>query len=281
MEQTSSGLWEALDLDATPGGGGPPVVAIVGGGGKTTLLYRLGREAEAQGRRAFLGGTTRFTPVGSGAASGQMPPLVMAEEARLIEAARLALETQPVVVVTPGSAPQGRFAALSVATVDALARVDGLGLLALEADGSKMRPFKAPADHEPVVPPSATHVVAVVGADAVDAPLDEAHVHRPERVRALLEDSGLDVAHCGAEVIARVLLHPEGGRRGAEGREFAVLVNKADTHPREAAELARVLMAGGAPRVVVAALRDEGTPVRDVLSVRTSSGALDGGSGRM
>jgi probable selenium-dependent hydroxylase accessory protein YqeC len=258
MKQASSGLWEALDLD---GRAGPPVVAIVGGGGKTTLLYGLGHEAVARGRRAILGGTTRFTP----AASGRMPPLVMAAESQLVEAARLALEAQPLVVVTPGSEPQERFAALTPATADALARTDGLGLLAVEADGSKMRPFKAPAEHELVVPPSATHVVAVVGADAVGARLDEEHVHRPERVRALLAGSGLDVTRCAPEVIARVLLHPEGGRRGVDGRPFAVLVNKADAHPREAAELARELVAAGAPRVVVASLRDAAAPARKVL----------------
>jgi probable selenium-dependent hydroxylase accessory protein YqeC len=34
-----------------------------------------------------------------------------------------------------------------------------------EADGSRMRPFKAPAEHEPVIPEETTLVVPVVGAD--------------------------------------------------------------------------------------------------------------------
>ena len=36
-----------------------------------------------------------------------------------------------------------------------------------EADGSRMRPFKAPAAHEPVIPAETTLVVPVVGADKV------------------------------------------------------------------------------------------------------------------
>jgi molybdenum cofactor cytidylyltransferase len=264
MTRVSSGLWEALGLDR---GSEPPVVAIAGGGGKTTLLYALGREAAARGRTAILGGTTRFTPT----VGRRMPPVVMADEPDLVPAARRALGEQPVVVVTPGRAVQGRFAALSPEVANALARLDGLGLLALEADGSKQRPFKAPAEHEPVVPASATHIVVVVGADAVGTPLDEAHVHRPERVRALLEGSGLDAARCTPGAIAHVLLHPEGGRRGVERRAFAVMVNKADTHPGEAADLARTLAAAGAPRVIVAALRDEATPVREVRGAGPAS----------
>lgn len=252
-------LWGALALDAAQ----PPVVAIVGGGGKTSLLYRLGREAEARGLRAVLGGTTRFTRD----PAGRMPRMIVEREAALAERVAEALEEDAVVVAATGREPQHRLASLSDATVGALARIDGLGLLALEADGSKMRPFKAPADHEPVIPTAATHVVAVVGVDAIDAPLDEAHVHRPERVRAVLEGEGAAPgATCTVDAIARVLASSQGGRKYAGGRHFAVLVNKADRDPGGAQRLAEALRHAGVPRVVVAALRDEAQPVRAVLS---------------
>jgi molybdenum cofactor cytidylyltransferase len=251
QSQTPLDLWGALGLDAAA----PPVVAIVGGGGKTSLLFALGREAARRGVRAVLSGTTRFTrPPGS-------PPLAVFQSDPAAEVGA-ALDRDPVIVATSGLEPQERFAALTVDEAEALARIPGLGLLAVEADGSRMLPFKAPAEHEPVIPPSATHVVAVVGADAVDAPLDEAHVHRPERVRALL-DGPAD--RCTVEVITRVLLHPAGGRKGAGERAFAVVVNKADAHPEAANALARALVEAGAPRVVVAALRDAATPVRAVF----------------
>ena len=250
-------LWGALALDAAQ----PPVVAIVGGGGKTSLLYRLGREAEARGLRAVLGGTTRFTRD----PAGPMPPIIVEREAALAERVSEALERAAVVVAATSREPQHRLASLPDAVASALARIDGLGLLALEADGSKMRPFKAPADHEPVIPSAATHVVAVVGADAIDAPLDEAHVHRPERVRALLGGEGGAPATCTVDAIARVLASPQGGRKHAGGRHFAVLVNKADRDPHGAQRLAEALRRAGVPRVVVAALRDEAQPVRAVL----------------
>jgi probable selenium-dependent hydroxylase accessory protein YqeC len=103
----------------------------------------------------------------------------------------------------------------------------------------------------------------VVGADIIDAPLDEAHVHRPERVRALL-DAPAD--RCTIEVVTRVLLHPDGGRKDVAGRAFVVLINKADANPEGAAGLARALIAAGAPRVVVASLHDVDAPVRAVFT---------------
>lgn len=238
-------LWDALALDVAA----TPVVAIVGGGGKTTLLYRLGREAAEGGRLAVLAGTTRFTP----APAALMPPLITADDRALPAALASALRDSAVVVASTGAEPQGRLGAITRETADAVARLPGLGLLALEADGSKMRPFKAPAEHEPVIPDSATHVVAIVGLDALDAPLDDEHVHRLERVRAI---AGAAAARCDAALIARVLASPLGGRKDVADRRFSVIVNKADLAPERALALAEAIRAAGVSRVIVMSLAD-------------------------
>src|SRR5207244_992641 len=94
-----------------------------------------------------------------------------------------------------------------------------------EADGSRMRPFKAPAEHEPVIPAETTLVVPVVGADVFGKPLDPDHVHRPELVSAL---SGAPLGTpITPEIVARVLAHPDGGRKGVPaGARVVVLINK-------------------------------------------------------
>lgn len=249
-------LWDALDLDAVSP---PAVVTIVGGGGKTSLLYRLGREAERRGVRAVLSGTARFTP----APRDLMPPLVQVDQPRLVAALAAALAADPVVVASTRRETQGRLGQISVETADACAAIEGLGLLALEADGSKMLPFKAPAAHEPAIPSSATHLVAVVGTDAIDAPLDAEHVHRPERIRAL---AGASETTCTIDVIARVLASDEGGRKDGGGLPYAVVINKADLAPARARGLADALRSRGVPRVVVVSLQDEIAPVRELLS---------------
>ncbi|MCK9487133.1 MAG: selenium cofactor biosynthesis protein YqeC [Dehalococcoidia bacterium] len=262
-------LWDALAL-GDPAPGVPVVVAIVGGGGKTTLLYRLGQEAVARGLRAVVTGTTRFTRL------EPMPPLLRGPQEGAPEAiARhwAALDDAEggwVAVAGDRDQPAGRLDPLEVETVARVAALPGVGLVAVEADGSKMRPFKAPSEDEPVIPDCATHVVVVVGADALDAPLDEGHVHRPERVREILGQNRIrsveDGATCDADLIAAVLAHAEGGRKGVGDRTFAALVNKADIDLDSAVRLARAVHRAGVPRVVIAALREETTPVREVIT---------------
>jgi molybdenum cofactor cytidylyltransferase len=128
-----------------------------------------------------------------------------------------------------------------------------------------MRPFKAPAAHEPVIPPETTLVVPVVGADVFGTPLDDAHVHRPELVAAL------SAAPLGApitpEIVARVLGHPDGGRKGVpRGARVVVLVNKVETlsdrtPARETAE--RLLREPAIHSVLLASVRED-QPILEV-----------------
>jgi hypothetical protein len=97
-------------------------------------------------------------------------------------------------------------------------------------------------------------------------PIDEAHVHRPERIRAIIDRATVD-----AEVIARVLAHPQGGRQHLERRAFAVVVNKADLDPGAARDLAERLVAAGVPRVVIARLADEDAPVDGIVGEGASA----------
>jgi molybdenum cofactor cytidylyltransferase len=97
-----------------------------------------------------------------------------------------------------------------------LARPD-VDFVLVEADGSRMRPVKAPADHEPVVPPQTTLLVPVVGIDALDKPIS-AVAHRPELVARLLAGptgaASVD-QKLTAEAIATLIAHPRGGLKGA------------------------------------------------------------------
>jgi probable selenium-dependent hydroxylase accessory protein YqeC len=97
----------------------------------------------------------------------------------------------------------------------------------------------------------------VVGADVFGKTLDAEHVHRPELV-SLLADAPLGTP-ITPEIVARVLAHPDGGRKGlpADAR-LVVLINKAE-HPadrtlaRETAD--RLLGEPGIRSVLLTALR--------------------------
>jgi len=237
------------------------VVALVGGGGKTTAMYRLCGEAAARGRRAVASGTARFTEPFGGAT---VPLLVDQDEGRLVAAVRQAIATTPWLIAAAGRGSKERLEPISYETVDALSREPGIDLLALEADGSARRAFKAPAAHEPAVPPATTLVVAVVGADVFGRSLTEELVHRPQRVIALTG------ARMGAPVtpavVAAVIASPDGGRKAVPGSaRFAVLINKV-TPGREgqARECAGLMFAAGVRLVVLAQVR-KAEPVVDVI----------------
>src|SRR2546428_13074860 len=187
---------------------GDEVVALVGGGGKTTAMFRLAREMVEKGGSAITTTTTRIFA----AQIALSPAHVAATDAtRERVSAALAAHRQ-VLVIGPTNASDGKADGVSLDLFRRLRHwCPGVCILN-EADGSRMRPFKAPAEHEPVIPVETTLVIPVVGADVFGQTLDADHVHRPELVSAL---SGAPPgAPLTPEIVARVLAHPEGGRKG-------------------------------------------------------------------
>jgi molybdenum cofactor cytidylyltransferase len=250
-------LADALDMT------GDEVVALVGGGGKTTAMFRLAREMVEKGGNAITTTTTRIFA----AQIALSPAHVAATDAtRERVSAALAAHRQ-VLVIGPTNASDGKADGVSLDLFRRLRHwCPGVCILN-EADGSRMRPFKAPAEHEPVIPPETTLVVPLVGADVFGKTLDAEHVHRPELVSAL---SGAPLGTpITPEIVARVLTHPEGGRKNVPaGARVVALINKVESLPdlkpaRETAE--RLLREPAIRSVVLAAVRGN-EPVLEVCS---------------
>ena len=225
-----------------PGSDTGVVLATLGGGGKTTLLFALAQE-RADARSASGGGgtpgaddgvsvlttTTKFTV--PKAAEGFPTVLATNPLVRTTAIADVRGRGLPTVIVAGGRADRGRLRGVEPDWPAQALGVDGVSFVGVEADGSAGRPFKAPAEHEPVIPDRATHVVAVVGVEALGKPLEGRWVHRPERVSALTGAGAGD--EVTAAMIATVLAHSEGGRKGVpEGAEFAVLMSRAGADSR-------------------------------------------------
>jgi len=186
------------------------MVALVGGGGKTTTLFELG---------AQLSGTTILTTTTKMGTEqvGTIPLLVDPTDRDLTAA--LAASSQ----VLAWKASEGhRAVGVDLTTCDRW--FDLADNVVAEADGSRKRPFKAPADHEPVIPSRTTLLAACIGASALGQPIADG-CHRPDRVAELLGVTPADVltpAHAAA-----VLLHEHGSQkhRPAHAR-FAVLLHR-------------------------------------------------------
>ena len=138
------------------------VTAIIGSGGKTTLLRTLSGELPG---RVLLCTSTHFQGY------ADLPTVTDPTEADL----RKALAAHPIVCAA-GRSPTGKLVDCGL-PYETLA--DLADFVLVEADGSRRRPLKAHARHEPVIPPCTRQVICVVGLLGLHRPVSEV-VHRPE-----------------------------------------------------------------------------------------------------
>jgi molybdenum cofactor cytidylyltransferase len=208
-------LWEALRVRKGE------VISFVGAGGKTTAVYRLGRELADQGWRVITTTTTMIRPP----SPEQTEALVVeSNPAQVLRLAKEALRHNGLITVAEQRLEvENKLKGIEPVLVAALAKL--ADAVIVEADGAKGLSLKAPAAHEPVVPPETTLLVPVVGIDVVGRRLVEETVQRPELVARL---TGLTRGEMiGVSVLANLLVHPQGALKGAPADvRAAPLINK-------------------------------------------------------
>ncbi len=234
------------------------VIAFVGAGGKTSAMLRLADELVAQGKRVILTMTTRL-----GATQIVEPSLRYTASPEFSARVRETLDKHARVFIVGDEVEQTKVAGVPREWIDQLAHANVATIL-YEADGARGLAFKAPAAHEPVIAPSTTLLVPVVGASIFGKPLTEASVHRAEIVAQLAG------ARRGEPItplmIARVIAHDQGGLKDKpEHARVVVLVNQIETAEQldRARELASKLL--GYKRITAVALGAvrSATPIRE------------------
>jgi molybdenum cofactor cytidylyltransferase len=258
--------------------------AFVGGGGKTTAMFQLANEL-APRLRVLTTTTTRIFA----AQIKRSPAHVTFDPAQqsaadilpLLDAA-IAKHGQ-VLLIGQADAASGKAFGLPPEIIDALAASGHFDVILNEADGSRMRPLKAPAAHEPVIPACTTLVVPTVGLDVLDQPLNDDTVHRAELVSQL---SGTTLGQpVTTDAITALLCHSQGGlkRIPAQAR-VAPLLNKADRQVgrlEAAREIAGKLLACERfDSIVIGAIQQAASPVVEVHSRVAAVILAAGGSTR-
>lgn len=231
------GLWESLQLDMER----HRLITLVGGGGKTTSIYALAHEARLCGKRVIVTTTTHMLP---------HPSLFLAA-ADEREHLRELLDKYGIVTVGKLTREDKMTGA-----EDLSACKNAADVVLLEGDGARLHPLKAPADHEPVIPPESDAVIALCGMDALGGTI-ETVCHRPERVAALL-DKSIDALVASADV-AKILLSEQGSRKNVDSLPFRCILNKADTETRRAGalEIKELLAAQGVPAAITCYTEEE------------------------
>jgi len=233
------------------------VVSFVGGGGKTSSMFRLASELSAEGLRVLSTTTTHI----SEAQARMAPTSISLEELDSLQS-QLNRHGHCLLIGPPDG--KGRVLGPPPQSIALLRDRADIDVILVEADGSRSRPFKAPAGYEPVVPEATTILVPIAGLNALGTPLDEDHAHRSEIIASI---TGQPLGSAiNASTLAAILPHPEGGaKQRPPGARLVPLLNKADSD-RDLAngqEVADLMLANAAVDSVLISAMTKEPPVRE------------------
>jgi molybdenum cofactor cytidylyltransferase len=213
-------LARALRVDSSP------CVAFVGAGGKTTALFQLARQLPGPVI------VTATSHLGAWQFKFADRHIITDSPAPITE---LEHGLQGVILIT-GKIEEDRSKPVNESLLRWLHQFCGYHSIPLlmEADGSRQRPLKAWAEHEPAIPDFVSHVVQVVGLSGIGNALSEEVVHRPELFSKL---SGLKSGErITPDAVVHVLTHPQGALKNfPDSAKRIVILNQADTHELQAA----------------------------------------------
>ena len=212
------------------------LICLVGGGGKTSVMFRLAGELAAKGMKVLVTTTTAiFYPEKS-----LYDRLIITEsETQGFHEWR---ENDGITVLGRTVSSEGKLLGVDPSLLDHLFQQGIFDYIIVEGDGSKCRPIKAPAGHEPVIPSQTTKVLGIIGIDSIGKKVSEEFVHRPElfcRVTGCNEGDIID-----AESVSRLVMQGEGLFKASPANAARYLIlNKADgtTEKRAAYDIAEKL----------------------------------------
>lgn len=206
-----------------------PRLAAVGAGGKTTLLFQAGREMldEKSGNtRSVVITTTTHLANWQAALADQH--VVVERVEQLIEWGRDI--PSGLIVITGTAGDDQRLVGLNEELLENLLELSDRHELPLliEADGARLKPLKAPAEHEPAIPRFVEQVVVCAGMGGIGKPLTAELVHRAERFAEL---TGMEMGQTiTSKALQCLLAHPEGGMKDIPtGAKRMLLLTQADT----------------------------------------------------
>jgi probable selenium-dependent hydroxylase accessory protein YqeC len=213
-------LYKALDIDLENW----EVVSIVGGGGKTSTIFKLAKELSELGRKVLVTTTTAIMMPEKDQYDTFLNLSNKGDIDRLFES-----KPGTVTVLIGDFIRADKLKGIDEELVDKIYERCYFDNILVEADGSRMKPIKAPREGEPLLPSTTKKLVGVIGLDALGKKADEETVHRLELFK---EVTGVaDGEIIGIDAVSKLILHNRGLFKGSELNDVAekyLLLNKAD-----------------------------------------------------
>lgn len=197
------------------------MISVVGGGGKTTTIFNLAFELKRLNKRVLVTTTTAiYNP-----SRELYDNIVILDEKRSIEAN---WPKGTITVLGRCISTENKILGVDVSFLNDVFSKNLFDFILVEADGSKEKPIKAPASHEPVIPNDTSKVIGVIGMDSLGKIIEDANVHRPEIFCDITNSSMGNIIT--EETIAKLVVSEVGLFKGTPTEsEKYLLLNKADT----------------------------------------------------
>lgn len=238
------------------------MICFVGAGGKSGLLSLLARECAVTGARVLV---TTSTKMYYRQLKDCSPQVVLEKEEDLLDKLVKLCSKTNLLAAGKGISGEQKVDGLSKECLDQIYRSGLFDYVLVEADGSRGKSMKAPAEHEPVLPSLATTVLPVVGMDILGCPLTEEFVHRPHLVaRVAGQNTGEPVTET---TVVKVFRHYELiAKQASPGICWVPVLNKMDCleERKKARELAMQLLNPTTPRVLLTSALSH-NPVLEVI----------------
>lgn len=206
-------IYEALDISLEK----KEIISLVGAGGKTTLIDELAKELKSFNKRVLSTTSTQTFQL-------ENPDYFLLEEIKDD------FKAEKGTITSYGNhVKDGKLIGSSLEKIEDIIKRNIFDYVLIEADGSKRKPLKAPADHEPLVSNLTTITIGVVGLDSIGQELNDSNFHRAERIANIVKkEIGEKIDR---QDIISLLVDNEGTFKGSVARKI-LLLNKADSPSR-------------------------------------------------
>jgi molybdenum cofactor cytidylyltransferase len=212
-----------MDLRTALRFGSKSRIAFVGSGGKTTAMFWLAHQV----KQPVIVTTTTHLGDWQICLADRHFVVDPNDDQWLIDIRNL---NSGVVLLTGALQSDNRYSGVDAKSLDLIRQeADSRDwAILIECDGSRQKPIKAPAEHEPLIPDFVNQVVSVSGLSGLHRPLSQEWCHRPQLTAELLDvDQNILITK---ELLLTLLTHKNGGLKNIPiGCERTVLLNQIDT----------------------------------------------------
>ncbi|WP_099191254.1 selenium cofactor biosynthesis protein YqeC [Tepidibacter mesophilus] len=191
-------IYKWFDIDFT----GTEMISFVGGGGKTTSIFKLAKELKNMNKKVLIATSTAiYYPD-----EGEYDELIINDSIDICNMNKI--KKGSITVIGRKISKENKLLGLSKEVIDEIYNLRIFDYVLVEADGSKRKSIKSPAEHEPVIPINTDKVVGVIGLDCIGKKINEKNVHRPELFCNITNSKIEEIID--EEKVFRLIIHDKG-----------------------------------------------------------------------